>query len=53
MGHEYTIRRRHVSYGASVEGPRRRHLEGHLIPGGDEASLILAAMMWRGWSEDV
>lgn len=52
-GHEYTIRRRHVSYGASVEDLGRRPLEGHLILGGDEASLIRAAKMWWGWSEDV
>jgi hypothetical protein len=42
-----------VSYGAGVEDPGRRPLEGHLIQGGDEASLIPAAMLWQGWSRDV
>jgi hypothetical protein len=49
MGQEYTSRRRYVGCGASVEDIRRP-LEGHLIQGGYEASLIPAAMLWQGWN---
>jgi hypothetical protein len=42
-----------VSCGAGVEDLGRRPLEGHLIQGGNEASLIPDAMLWRGWSGDV
>ena len=45
-GEEYTIRRRHVGSGASVEDPGVGALKHYLVQGGNEAGLIPTTIAW-------